>query len=282
MKQLLLLLTLSFTFRAATGQDIGSSLNAKAVKIDSLDQLDNKVYDLLQNNKLIMIGEMHGTNEPATFVQGLADLFTRNGDSVQVGFEIPREQMTSFLNLGTDSSITHSDFFTKTSSDGRASVAWASTISVVSRNPKVIIFFYDLNTGESHTMGDRDSLMYVNIKKQMIEHPSWTTITLSGNIHNMRLPYKEQNKMGAYLANDTDLRISDKCCVLNHMYQRGTMLNNIGNGLELRHIDNIDSYFAQLLDCDNYLYLFPSSPENSYDGIFFTRTVTAAALANKK
>jgi hypothetical protein len=229
-----------------------------------------------------MIGEMHGTNEPAKFVKGLTALFTNNGDSVQVGFEIPSELMTTFLKLKTDSSIYQSDFFSKKSADGRASLAWVSTILLLNKNSKVTIFFYDINNVDSENPDYRDSLMYIKIKNQIIKHPTWTTVTLSGNIHNMRLPYKQKNTTGAYLVNDTDLNISSKFCSLNHSYQSGTMLNNIGNGLELRQVGNINSDYANLLDYDNYIFLFPSSHTNTYDGIFFTRRVTAAELANKK
>ncbi len=281
-KFLLILLTTTITFINVSGQDFTSLLKTNSIKIDKLDSLDNRVYDLLQNKKLIMIGEMHGTNEPAKFVKGLTELFTNNGDSVQVGFEIPSELMSTFLKLKTDSSIYQSDFFSKNSTDGRASLAWVSIILSLNKNPRVTIFFYDTNNGESKNLDDRDSLMYIKIKNQIIKHPTWTTVTLSGNIHNMRLPYKQKNKTGAYLANDTDLNISSKFCSLNHSYQSGTMLNNIGKGLELRQVGIINSDYAKLVDYDNYIFLFPSSQTNTYDGIFFTRKVTAAELANKK
>lgn len=279
---LLILLTTTITFLNVNGQDFTSLLKTNSIKIDKLDSLNNSIYELLHNKKIIMIGEMHGTNEPAKFANGLTALFTKNGDSVQVGFEIPSELMTTFLKLRTDSSIYQSDFFSKNTTDGRASLAWVSTIILLRKNPKVTIFFYDINNGESKNFDDRDSLMYIKIKNQIIKHPTWTTITLSGNIHNMRLPYKQKNKTGAYLANDTDLNISDKFCSLNHSYQSGTMLNNIGKGLELRQVGNINSDYAKFVDYDNYIFLFPITQTNTYDGIFFTRTVTAAELANKK
>jgi len=281
-KFIFILLITTITYLSARGQDFASLLKTNAIKIDKLDSLDNKIYDLLYHNKLIMIGEMHGTNEPAKFVKGLTALFTAKGDSVQVGFEIPSEQMTSFLKYRTDSSVCQSDFFSKSTTDGRASIAWASIILLLNRNPKVAIFFYDINNGESKNIDDRDSLIYIKIKNQIIKHPTWTTITLSGNIHNMRLPYKQKNKTGAYLANDTGLNISNKFCSLNHYYRSGTMLNNRGKGLELQDVGNINSDFAKLLGYDNYLFLFPISQTNTYDGIFFTRKVTAAELVNKK
>ena len=89
-----------------------------------------------------MIGEMHGTNEPANFLIGLAELFANYGDTVQVGFEIPGEQMTNYFQTLTDSNVSQSDFFTNNSADGRASVAWANAITRLAKNSQVQIFFY--------------------------------------------------------------------------------------------------------------------------------------------
>ncbi|MFY9310899.1 MAG: hypothetical protein WAQ28_17765 [Bacteroidia bacterium] len=277
-----ILFTTALTYLSANGQDSGTLLKTDAIKIDRLDSLDNAVYDLLHSNKLIMVGEMHGTNEPAGFVTGLTSLFSANGDSLQVGFEIPSELMLSFLKNRTDSSVYQSEFFSVASADGRASTGWASAILLLNRDPKVSIFFYDINSDESKTSDNRDSLIYIKIKKQIIQHPTWTTITLGGNIHNMRSFYKQKHTAGVYLSNDTVLNISDKFCSLNHYYQSGTMLNNIGKGLELREVENLNSNFSKFSGYDNYLYLFPVKQANIYNGAFFTRTVTAAKLPNQK
>jgi len=282
LKNLLAILMIGLAFSNADGQDFPTYLKKYAVKIDKLDSLNNNIYDLISDYKLIMIGEMHGTNEPAKFVIGLTELMTNKGDSVQVGFEISTDQMTEFLHNHSDKSISSSDFFSKNSLDGRASFAWAEAISRLNKNPNVNIFFYDVNDGESKTFDDRDSIMCLKIKNKIKEHPSWKTVTLSGNIHNMLLPYKGKTKMALYLSNDKELNISAKICSLNHYYQSGTMLNNTGNGLEMHQIDNQDWDYAKLVDYDNYLFLFPINMTDSYSGIYFTRKVTAAKLVNGK
>jgi len=258
------------------GQDLHTQLKEHAVKIDQLDSLDKTVYDKFNNFQLVMIGEMHGTNEPAIFLTGLAELFTKNGDTVQVGFEIPGESMTTYSHLLTDSSVFQSDFFSKNSADGRASTAWANAIIRLTLNPKVQVFFYDINKSERKDYHDRDSLMYLKIKERIIEHPNWRTITLSGNIHNMRLPYKGKRTTAFFLCNDKDLSFADKMCTLNHIFKRGSMRNNLGNGLELRQVNNTPSVFSETFNFDNYLFLYPVT--NTYNGIIFTRTVSASEL----
>jgi len=276
------LLLILLIFPSVKSQDFPTYLKENAVKIEKLDSLSSEVYKLISDNQLIMVGEMHGTNEPAKLVIGLAKLLTINGDTIQVGFEIPSSQMTNFINEHSENSIYSSEFFSKVSEDGRASVAWAEAISTLNKNPKVKTFFYDINNGDSKNIDDRDSIMYLKIKNKIREHPAWKMITISGNVHNMLLPYKGKNKMALYLSNDKDLNISDKICSLNHQYQSGTMNNNAGNEFKIHDVGNIESEYSRYIDYDNYLFLFPINVTVSYSGIFFTRTVTAAKLAISK
>jgi len=277
-RKLLFILAFGMSFLSADGQDFSTYIKNNAVRTDKLDSSKKEVYNLLADYKLIMIGEMHGTNEPAKFVVQLANLLTNNKDSVQIGLEIPSDLMTKYIANQTDDNIYASDFFAKKSNDGRASFAWAEIISKLIKNSKVRIFFYDTNEGESKTSEDRDSLMYLKIKKEIKQFPKWKTITLSGNIHNMILPYKNSAKMALYLIKDRELDISKKTCSLNHYYQSGTMLNNIGNGIELREVNNSASIYSQSVDFDSYLLLFPEIYKERYNGIYFTKTVSAAKM----
>ncbi len=273
-------MTITLQLTDIFGQDLQTQLKENAVKIERLDKLNKSVFNKLKDFRLIMIGEMHGTNEPVNFLIGLTELFANQEDTVQVGFEIPSELMTAYSRLLTDSSVFQSDFFSNNSVDGRASIAWANAITRLTKNSRVQIFFYDINKTESRDFQDRDSLMYLKIKQKIIEHPNWRTITLSGNVHNMRLKFRDKPTAAYYLCNDKDLNLTDKICTLNHYYQSGTMLNNIGNGLELRQVNNNPSVFSETFDFDNYLYLYPTA--NTYNGIFFTKTVTASKLTTNK
>jgi hypothetical protein len=127
-KWLFLILAYTHSLSATTAQDYQAYVKENAVKIDNLDSLNHAVWHLLSDYKLIMVGELHGTNEPAKFVTGLARLLSGMGDSVQIGLEIPSEKMTKYLKQPNDSNIYSSDFFAKNSDDGRASVAWAEVI----------------------------------------------------------------------------------------------------------------------------------------------------------
>ena len=122
--------------------------------------------------------------------------------------------------------------------------------------------------------------MFLNIKRRLKDHPNWRTITLSGNIHNMRQPFKKQVTTAYLLCQDKTLSLSHKICTLNHLYHQGTMLNNVGNGLELRKVENQASIFSETFRFDNYLILFEQM--KNYNGFIFTRQVTAAELMDSE
>ena len=96
MKKIIQLFLFIISFHSA-GQDDAAYLKANAIRIDNPEKLNESVYILLSPFQALMVGEMHGTNESAAFVKGLANLFTGKGDSVQVGLEIPAVLMTKFI-----------------------------------------------------------------------------------------------------------------------------------------------------------------------------------------
>lgn len=277
MKSRLFILLLSLAFNTSKGQADSARLAQSAIEITRLDSLSDAIYDVLHPFKLIMVGEMHGTQEPAAFVNGLAELFARH-DSVIVGFEIPPDDMKAFMKAKTERSVYNSDFFKYGSTDGRATDAWASCIASLCKNPRIRMFFYDVNSGESkRNNDDRDSLMYLKVKRELKKHPKATCITLSGNIHNMLLAYKGESKMGRYLMNDMELNMRDKTFSINHTFKSGSMLNNMGKGLMLNKVDNGKSEYSKFTKYTDYFFLFPSR-QYAYNGVFFTRSVNAAKL----
>jgi len=266
-KNLILFLILNLVFVKVDGQDYPTYLKENAIKIDKVDSLNKNVYDLLAAYKIIMIGEIHGTNEPVNFLEGLVKLFTENGDTVQVGFEIPAKQMAPFLKHPSRVNILKTEFFVSPSGDGRASVAWNRAIAKISKNPKASLFFFDKNIGDNR---NADSVMYLNIKYRIEKHRNWKTITISGNIHNSLEMYKEQNTMGTLLSIDKELNIADNICSLNHEFKGGQTIWN-----EFKETETVYSKVGY----DNYLFLYPKNKNEPYTGFLYTKYLTKSESA---
>ncbi len=157
-------------------------------------------------------------------------------------------------------------------------MSWVEIIRTFNQIKNVKLFFFDTNKADFAISMNRDSLIYIKIKKQIQINPGWKTITLSGNIHNMLLPYRDKNTMAYYLKTDKELNFSDKICSINHRYESGTMFNNSGNGIELRQVTSPNSDYSTSVDYDSYFLLLSQKFTDSYNAIYFTKKVTAAKM----
>ncbi len=268
----LLLFALTLTFFSASGQDNEAYLKANAIRFDNPEKLSNSVYNLLSPFKIVMVGEMHGTNESAAFVSGLTNLFANKGDSVLVGLEIPAEFMTKFVSLHTDSSVYQSEFFSNPPYlDGRESLPWANLSSTLNKNPKVKVFFFDTNR-DKDVVPFRDSLMAMNIKAQFSQHPTWKMITLSGNYHTS---ISNPVTMTSVLKRN----VSAKVCSLNMEYKEGSANANFTHGLEIKQLGSYPSVFNSTEGYDRYLLLYSAKSNYDYNGIYYTKYITAAKMA---
>ncbi len=268
-----LFICLAFSVLSAAGQDNLNYLKANAVRISDPKILSDSVYNLLSGYQVIMFGEMHGTNESAQIVNGLTNLYTRKGDSVFVGLEIPPELMSRYTALGTDSSIYQSDFFRSPPYlDGRESFAWANLISVLNKNSKVRVFFFDINSGEDKN-SDRDFVMASKIKKQFESRPKWKMITLSGNYHNR---ISNPASMTSVLKRNFNANV----CSLNMDYKEGTCMADFGKGIQKKELGSYPSVFNSTEGYEKYFLLYPKNSTFDFDGFYFTRHITAAKMVS--
>jgi hypothetical protein len=218
-----------------------------------IDNASEEIYQIIKPYSLIMVGEMHGTKEPAELLVYLVEQSTLHGDSVQVGFEIPIVNMSELAS------------FFATNEDGRGSTAWCNAIEQLSRNPLVKLFFFD------NFSDKRDSTMYLLIKDAIIKHPTHQTFTLSGNVHNKMTPHRGEKTMGYYLVHDLD---SDKILSISHNYNEGTIYANFGQGTELRTIS--PRYSHSPYTYEKSMILTGSTENASYNCVYFTQKVSAS------
>jgi hypothetical protein len=269
-------LIIFFAITNIAAQDTEGCLRKSAIEIINLENLGPSIAKQLKPFKIIMIGEMHGTNEPAEFLVGLVKCLAPDETPIQVGIEIPGDMMPEHsAKFSDDSLIANAYFFRSGFGDGRSSVAWYNMLAGLNKIPNVELFFFDVTKDWQKISGNRDSLMYINIKNQMGKHPGSIFITLSGNIHNMLSPFKDRKTAACYLMSDKDLNIRNKICSINHNYQSGTMLNNTGDGLAKKDTNMGLTVFSNSSPFENYFALCNSW---AYSAVFYTTKVTASKL----
>jgi hypothetical protein len=163
---------------------------------------------LLEPGALILLGEMHGTQEIPRFAGDLVCAASARRQSVQLGLELSRDEQTRIERyLASDGSVkaraelVDDPSWNPTLQDGRHSSAMADLIErvrVMQRaRRKVEIVTLDVAASYSD---DRDEAMAARVREIVRAHPRAITITLTGNIHNSLQPARQPRPMGSYLA----------------------------------------------------------------------------------
>lgn len=240
-----------------------------ALPVGKTLELDSSLYHSFKDYRLIMMGEMHGTLEPAKMVEQLAHLILLYEDSVSIGLEIPENEMSAFLQNPSEKTLKESPFFSKPNEDGRNGRAWFELVRYCMNEPRVSVFFFDNSVSPDVP---RDSIMYLEVKKQAVLHPRNKILTISGNIHNQLIARNGSKTMGAYLSADSSIFLKEQICSIYHYYAEGTMLNNTGKGLELTTIEFQESDFSSGKH-ENYFIFYDSAEPTPNNCIFFTRKV---------
>jgi hypothetical protein len=268
----ILILVLSNGLQAQT---LGTFIRSHAIRVELADRSKNdSLLRQLSGYKLIMVGEMHGTQEPAQFVSYLVEQLIAGGGDVQLGIEIPEEMVSEFVRKPSAERLRDSEFFKNGFPDGRANRDWFNLIVKYQANRKVKLFFYDTESG-----ANRDSIMYSHVKQKIIARPEATTVLLGGNFHNRLIVSRSGKPMGVYLLNDKAVLSLGKICAINHHYKYGTMKNSSGQGLQLRVIEPSPSYYSEATPFKAYYSLLPEN-EYPYTAVFYSEKVTAAEIMN--
>lgn len=143
----------------------------------------NKV---LLEKRIIVIGELHGTNEVPKLVGALAEAIKNCGRNVTVALEINENYQSAidhYLKSGDEEILRGLPFFSgRGDKDGRSSIAMADLIKRIRAIGLIRIVCFDLEVSKfaAATNQQRDSAMAVNIKKNIDGNH---VIVLTGNIH---------------------------------------------------------------------------------------------------
>ncbi len=147
---------------------------------------------LLQGGRLVMLGEIHGSNEAPAFVGRLACHAARMGLEVQLGLELPRSEAPA-LAVYLDSEGSPEDralllagaHWQRHDQDGRSSEAMLALIERIreleAAGLALELFAFDADSWSD--WNDRDAAMAEAIIARAKAHPRALVLTLSGNVH---------------------------------------------------------------------------------------------------
>lgn len=252
-------------------------LKKNAIPIQNLSKLSDKIYNEIANYEIIMIGEMHGTNEPAEFAYGLCELITKHENNVIMAMEIRSSLMNNLSDEMSISELKELDFFRGKNFDGRNGAAWLDLVHKSVKNERITLKFID-NPYPSST---RDSSMYREIRNIHNTYPNTKIVTLTGNVHNSFIPLFDKERIGGYLLKDSLNFDSKKIMSINHVFSEGNMLNSDLTGLKMRTIEREENIYNTTLSYEIFLYKKLLEEQNQYTHILYTDKVTASEIIKK-
>jgi hypothetical protein len=282
-----------FILAASCQPESSGLLERGAIVIDDPSKINKKAIERLVEYDAILLGELHGTNECAELMQGLAKVFARNGERVLVGFELPHDQLEGIDDDHSIETIRKSSFFSDDYQDGRGSTKWAETVSTLMSAEHIDVVFFD-NTSEewnnAYWVSRRDSLMFEKINAAIAKYEPTKLITITGNTHNQLQAMWTDATMGHYLeTHPRSYLLGRKILSLVNVYDGGSAMNNTGNGLEYQDMGQRDSSVFTNFGADNYIFIYEDKDSLSvftdmsdwqvygYNGMYFTKSITAAA-----
>jgi hypothetical protein len=157
-------------------------------------------------HRLIMIGEMHGTNETPALVARLIALRVHE-EPVLAGLEISADEQSTvdaFLHSDGSSSarakLLAGAHWNRPMQDGRSGQAIVQLLEAtrVLRHAgrRIDLVCFDLGGADAtDAHADRDAIMAANLRRAMDAHPNLRTISLSGNVHNQ---IREKTEFGTH------------------------------------------------------------------------------------
>ncbi|WP_338873627.1 hypothetical protein [Myxococcus stipitatus] len=237
---------------------------------------------------VLLLGELHGTQEVPRFVAQSACQATVAGIPVTVGLELPLENQTrvdAFLeSQGTEHdwlNLMEAPFWRSPYPDGRGSEAMANLLEQLrllrSTGLDVEVFVFDHPKANGQ---EREDAMAATVVHQVESSPKRFHVILSGNIHTRTkkgLPWDAERRPMGYLVKE---KLED-VVALDMAYDSGTAW-----------ICSVDSKGVQdKLDCgvrdtkgknngDRYfMHRWESTNSEGYQGVFYVGPVTASLPA---
>jgi hypothetical protein len=239
------------------------------IPFDSTLELPDSLISRLANYKIIMIGEMHGTQEPVRFFTQLVSKLSAR-KKIIAGYEIPGYLFSLKKEEINDSSLRKQKCF-QFNTDGRFSTSWYESILALSKKTNVEFLFFDISFGQDPH--NRDSAMFLNIRNKYLMDTSVIIVTITGNVHNKLIPHKNSNTLGCYLRT----YLTPSILSMSHHYNNGSMYNNFGQGLKINHVNDEAGVYKTLHSSANYFYIFGKDDKwSAWNSFLYTEKINAS------
>jgi hypothetical protein len=268
MKKLVITLLIFINFKGYA-QTFADFIDQHAIELKS-----PLILEKINGYKCLMVGEMHGTQEPAEFITDIVKIASKKGKKIILGLEIPPNDMKEFIKKRTIKNLKKTKFFSVGYGDGRNNEAWFKIIETCKKLKNVEFCFFDVDSDSRIDEQSRDSLMFSNLINVYKKDTTQVIYTIGGNFHNKIKPFRQNKTFGCYMAEYFSI---DKVMSIFHAFGNGTTYNRENGVLKIRKIEGQSKLFTVSIKFAQYF--LPKLPRNftdDYTAFFYTGTITAS------
>lgn len=285
---LLILFIMSFFSSLSFAQSSRDFIEAKAVPLPELNYLPRNLFAPFLPAPVILLGEIHGTQEGPLFFQGLARFLVQKY-TVLIALEIDQKDQMAvdrYLQTGSLSYLALSPFFRRKDQDGRSSQAMVDLLSELRKLPNIKVLCMD-PAGAASTSQERDTLMATFVQEKFAASGADKLLILAGNIHtslDVGTPWEPQFRpMAHQLLKNNGGRFSEtEVLPIRLRYYSGSAWMCLQGEDECKEsaLAPIVSPYSQAQVLDPYF--LRELPYQGHKATFFVRTLSASAPFVKK
>jgi hypothetical protein len=235
----------------------------------------------LSGRKVVMVGELHGTNEIPDAYAEMARNFAFHGRKVLAALEVPnayQKDIDAFFAGGGIETLRAHPFFTEPYQDGRSSHRMLKLLAQLRLIPALTVFCFDPYK-RMEALSDRNYKMAVLLQGARERLKPDVTLVLAGNLHTrvtVGSPFDPAFRaMGVeLLAIDLSLNLSNLASLLVR-YEGGTAWICVDNGCGMRPVDTGGTPYSRAVDWPRYL-LHEPEPTDGHTDTLFLRKLTGS------
>jgi hypothetical protein len=242
----------------------------------------SSVLAAVSGQKVLFVGEMHGTNESPELTLGLVQLLSSARPSVLIGLEIPTDaqpEIDRFLQSGDEAILKQLPFFTNSIQDGRRSRAMAHLLSQLRIIHNVTVVCIDPQSqvaGPAPT--DRDLEMAKNLRLAMGRFKPDVTVTLTGNCHSKLTTQSACNPSMNPMAYDLltlspDLNVKNTLS-LDIRYESASAWVSMNDFEGVHWFQDAPTIYSEALSWNSYFLIEPTMTTTGYNAALFVRKLS--------
>ncbi|WP_147251032.1 ChaN family lipoprotein [Arenicella xantha] len=168
---------------------VSISLSSTAFSQSSIPPVDKQFAQLAASHRILLFGELHGTQEMPAYFAALVSQLARRDQVIKVGIEHPLDQagdLNGYLQSAGSSKdqqlLLGNGYWNATHQDGRTSYAMFTLVEQLrvlkSEGYDVELFAFDDQQAEN-----RDKALAANISRVYQNNPEALHLVITGNIH---------------------------------------------------------------------------------------------------